>query len=516
MNKYTRTLLLVLTIFLSISDLQAANFHAGTGHDFQVKGFHLDLRIQVMKPAALKQFARKLSEAGINTLVMEYEASFPFEQHPLIPNRYAYTKAEIADFVKYCSGLGIDVIPLQQTFGHVEYILRYPRYAALRESDKDFSQVNPTKEALCRQLFKELITEMASLHPSKYFHIGCDETRLLGHSAASKAKVKKYGVGRLYGDYVKMICDIVLELGKIPVLWADIALKYPEALQSLPKEAILVDWNYGWDLNRFGDHQKLMASGFEIWGAPSLRSSPDNYNLTTWDRHFNNIHDFIPQARQLGYKGIIMTSWSTSGLYSYLHESGPDIIELYAIRRVYPITGFNLLLEAYFKAIGQQEPLDINRFVQAYTKKHYGFSPEQSDRFLDALMTVPYQLGHGKVNGQKNLSIKNMLDSVRHAGQVLDALQPLRNLGEFTHYRLMARTRVLYMEFQYIAEQASLPAAPKGLTNQLKNLIAKCQQLNADYIKANEDSFYASELAVDNETRIAKMKQLYNRLARVR
>src|SRR6059058_5083000 len=55
--------------------------------DFVVKGFHLDLRIQVMKMDALKAFAKKLSEQGINTLVMEWEGTYPFEKHPLIPNK---------------------------------------------------------------------------------------------------------------------------------------------------------------------------------------------------------------------------------------------------------------------------------------------------------------------------------------------------------------------------------------------------------------------------------------------
>src|SRR5947199_7836742 len=77
--------------------------------DFVVKGFHLDLRIQVMKMDALKAFAKKLSEQGINTLVMEWEATYPFGKHPLIPNKYAYAKEEIKSFIKCCNDLGIDV-----------------------------------------------------------------------------------------------------------------------------------------------------------------------------------------------------------------------------------------------------------------------------------------------------------------------------------------------------------------------------------------------------------------------
>src|SRR5690349_14788594 len=113
-----KCLLLLLLCFFCVKSSFAQN------HDFTVKGFHLDLRIQVMPMPALKAFAKKLSDEGMNTLIMEWEGTYPFEKHPLIPNRYAYTKAEITDFVKYCNGLGIDVIPLQQSFGHVEYILR--------------------------------------------------------------------------------------------------------------------------------------------------------------------------------------------------------------------------------------------------------------------------------------------------------------------------------------------------------------------------------------------------------
>jgi len=126
--------------------------------DFAVKGFHLDLRIQVMKMDALKAFAKKLSEQGINTLVMEWEATYPFEKHPLIPNKYAYKKEEIKSFIKYCGDIGIDVIPLQQSFGHVEYVLRHERYKDLREDQKDYSQVCPSKEEGDKRLFTDLFT----------------------------------------------------------------------------------------------------------------------------------------------------------------------------------------------------------------------------------------------------------------------------------------------------------------------------------------------------------------------
>ena len=243
-----------------------------------VRGFHLDLRIQVMKMPALKALARDLRQQGINTLVMEWEA---------------------------------DVIPLRQSFGHVEYILRNNKYAALREDEHDLSQVCPAKTELNREVFTRLYKDMAAMHASPYIHIGCDETHLLGHCPICKKLAAEEGLSKLYFDHVKMLCDIVVSLGKRPVLWADIALKHPEYIQLLPKQTVFVDWNYGWDLDAFGNHQKLVNSGYEIWGAPGLRSEPDNYYLTRRQHHLDNIASFIPECRKLGYKGIVMTSWST-------------------------------------------------------------------------------------------------------------------------------------------------------------------------------------------------------------
>src|ERR1700744_3184660 len=413
------------------------SFSQAQDNQFKIRGFHLDLRIQVMPMPALKAFAKKLSDGGINTLIMEWEGTYPFEKHPLIPNRYAYSKAEIVSFIGYCTSLGIDVIPLQQSFGHVEYILRNDRYKDLREDQKDFSQVCPLQTKQDSLLFTDLYTELASTHTSKYIHIGGDETYLLGHDERCKLKVAKEGKSKLYIDYIRMLCGIVIKLGKTPVLWADIAMKYPEAINLLPKGTVLVDWNYGWSMNNFGDHQKLMQSGYEIWGAPSLRSHPDNYFLTQWEKHFNNISNFVPVARKLGYKGIVMTSWSTSGAYSPVFETDENIVDLYAIRHVYPISGFSMLLAAYIESIKSPEPLDIEKFVTDYCKKQYGFNQRQATIFWQALKTAPYQIMQGEVVAPVKLSIKQVLDSTIQAAQILSSLHPTKNQQEFEQYRLL-------------------------------------------------------------------------------
>lgn len=509
MKKYVlTTILLVLGYFHSLN--------AQVAKDFAVRGFHLDLRVQVMKMPALKKFAKQLKDGGLNTLIMEWEATYPFENHPLIPNQFAYSRDEVKEFVAYCENLGIDVIPLQQSFGHVEYILRHYRYKELREDQKDYSQINPLREELAKELFTDLYKDMISTHKSEYIHIGGDETYLLGHSKESKAKVAAVGKGRLYGDYIKLLCEIVVSLGKKPVLWADIAMKYPDALQGIPKETIFIDWNYGWDVDMFGKHSNLLNSGFEIWGAPSLRSHPDNYFLTQWEKHFKNIHDFIPLAKEFGYKGMIMTSWSTSGLYGSTWESPKDIVELYPIRRVYPLSGFNILIEAYFTALASQSPLDINEFVASYAKRQYGFEADEAEKFWKALKSNPYEINQG-VTSVKSVSVTQMKDSAGWVLKQFEELKPKVNKAEYAHYILMSQIRWRYLKYMEVEMRLNSPDFKIDelplMKQKIKDLLR--EDLNRKFLNLNQEWLFAAEIQQENELRNSKIRLLEARLNRL-
>jgi hexosaminidase len=315
-----------------------------------------------------------------------------------------------------------------------------------------------------------------------------------------------------------MLCNIVIRLGKTPVLWADIALKYPEAIKLLPKGTVFIDWNYGWDMNHFGDHKKLLESGYEIWGAPALRSSPDNYFLTCWQKHFDNIRDFIPEAAKMGYKGMVLTSWSTSGQYSQIFESEHELTEEYAIRHVYPLSGFNMLLTAYTGAIHSAKPLNVDDFITGYCKDRYGFSPAESAAFWKALRAAPYEIAQGAVEARQPLSLKKMLDSVTAAAQTLDSLKPRTNLREFEHYRLMAAIRLNYVRFQVILQKVNSPAFTEADTpqvlEQLKQLISGNDYINLRFTAANSDFLLPGEIIEENDLRIARVRLLYDRLSR--
>ena len=512
-NLYKTFFFLTLLILNSIAFAQTAD------DSFKVKGFHIDLRVQVMKMEALKSFAKKLSDAGMNTLVMEWEGTFPFEKHPLIPNQYAYSKEEIKEFITYCEGIGIDVIPLQQSMGHLEYVLRHQRYAEQREDNKELSQICLLEEDLNKALFTDLFTEMAELHNSEYIHIGADEAYLLGHCEKCKKKAEEEGIPTLFADHIKMVSEIVISLGKRPVLWADIALKYPDALSKLPKGCIFVDWNYGWNINRFGYLQKIIDLGFEMWGSPAIRSHPDNFYISNWSRHMNNLQEFIPYCRQTGYNGIVMTSWSTSGVYSPIFEDNSTISDLIPIRYVYPISGSNLLIEAYFEALNTKGALDEDKFIEQYGKNKFGFNKVQSDAMWNALKSYQYMVIDGKVIGS-DITVEMLLDSVRQNQKTLKNLKPTANQNEFAHFVLMADIRENYMSFKAIEKKVNDPSFTKKMIPEvlesLKQIEAKEKKINNRFIALNKDLLYPSALETEHELRINSVKLMKERLARIK
>ena len=486
--------------------------------DFAIKGFHLDLKCQVMTMPALRTFAKELSEMGINTLVMEWEGSFPYERNATLSNKYAFTREEVKSFVSYCTSLGIDVIPLQNCFGHVEYILRHSRYASIKEDNKEISQVCPMKEEECKAIFKDIFSDIIELHPSKYLFIGGDETFLLGNCKLCSAKVAKEGKSKLFVDYVKLMCEVARSMGKIPVLWADILLKNPEAASELPKDAIFVDWNYGWDKNHFGNIDNLLQLGFNLWGAAAIRSSPDNLYLTQWDVHFNNISSFIPSSREIGYKGMIMTSWSCGGTYGFTYDAGWEVVNMQQIRNVYPISGFRILVAAYGESLKNTLiPLNQEDFVVGYGQKRFGLTAQESELLWQILKT-PQEIIKGKK--EKTASeVTQMKEGAIALQKQMSTLKPKTNQKEFEHLRLMLDIRVQYLDFKEIEMRYQSPEFNRNLAKkyvqQLEPLITESKNIDKRFINLNKGFLHDEELLEINHIRNEKLYIMYATVKRL-
>ncbi len=222
----------------------------------------------------------------------------------------------------------------------------------------------------------------------------------------------------------------------------------------------------------------------------------------------------------MGYNGIVMTSWSTSGQYSPVFESENDISEEYAIRHVYPNSGFNMLIAAYAESIKSTRPLDIDDFIARYCKEQYGLDAADAAKFWKALKTTPYEILYGKVQSKSPMAVKQLLDSNAMAMEILAELHPTKNEQEFEHYRLMTAIREFYLEFHEILERLNSreftgDQMPKVLSD-LETLLKTQDTIDAQFNELNKDVLYPEELKEENDLRDLRVRLLYDRLKRIK
>ncbi len=481
-------------------------------HSFAKTGLHIDLRAQVMPMKALRRVAEESAAHGHNVLVLEWEGTFPFENHAIISNRYAYTRKEVARFIEDCGRLGLEVIPLQQCFGHLEYILQHKRYAHLRESSSDFCQLCPCRADEALAFFSEIFRDVAALHPSGCFHIGGDETYLLGHCPACRARAEEEGKSRLYTDYFRRIAAEVAKLGKRPMLWIDMLLKHPEAASDMPAESIFVDWNYGWPLDRFGDFQRLRGMPFEFWGAPAMRSGPDNHSTFSWRGHFENLRDYIPAARAMDFRGMVLTSWSTSGMYGYDWDTHGEVAKLLPIRRVYPHAGLPILSVAFAEAVRTHAPLDIGGFIGDYAGAHFGFGRKEAGRFHRALMLSSHP-------PPPSVDSAAALKDAQTAKRMFAALSPRRGQREFAHYRLIADLLEQHLRFTALSDSLQVPDCPRtrfsAVRRKLPKLVSETHALNKRFAALNAQNLHAGEILEESAYKLKNIRALQAYLGHV-
>ncbi|KHN71500.1 Hexosaminidase D [Toxocara canis] len=89
----------------------------------------------------------------------------------------SYTLDEVRDLLGSAQKLELDIIPLVQTFGHLEWILKLDKFRKYRQSD-EHPQVVCLADESGIALVKEAIKQVVDVHKEfgvKFFHIGADE-----------------------------------------------------------------------------------------------------------------------------------------------------------------------------------------------------------------------------------------------------------------------------------------------------------------------------------------------------
>jgi hypothetical protein len=212
--------------------------------DFARRGVMLDIsRGRVPKLETLLKLAGRLADFKLNELQLYTEHTFAYRQHKSVWQSWgALTGDEIRQLDAHCQQLGIDLVPNQNSFGHLEHFLEQPQFKKLAEVSGPYADDgrefvrrpstlapnHPGTLPFLRGLYDELLPNFSS----QFINVGCDETWDLGRGQSKMLCAEKCQ-GRVYLDFLKNIHREVSARGKTMMFWGDIILKYPKLIKEL-------------------------------------------------------------------------------------------------------------------------------------------------------------------------------------------------------------------------------------------------------------------------------------------
>jgi hexosaminidase len=274
------------------------------------RGFHDDIsRGPVPTLDFQKKQIRTLAAYKVNFFSPYFEHTLAYDSNPLIaPPGGAMTHADVKELVAYAANYHVDIVPEQEAFGHLHHALKYEIYSPLAETPH--GHVLAPGQAGSLPFIKQMFAEIDSLFPSRFVHLGADETFELGRGQTAD-RVKTVGIGVVYLDFLKQIADALRPSGKKLLFWGDVALSSPELVTTIPKDLIAVPWTYGADTSYVRFIAPFRNAGMETWVAPGVSSwnrvYPNNANALV------NIQGFVRDGQRLGATGMINTSWDDDG-----------------------------------------------------------------------------------------------------------------------------------------------------------------------------------------------------------
>src|SRR5512141_2227600 len=150
------------------------------------RGFHDDLsRGPVPTLEFQKKQMRLLAAYKVNVYSPYFEHTLAYTSNPLSgPPGGTMTPAQVRELVAYAAQYHIDVIPEQEAFGHLHHLLKYEIYSALGETPHGHVLAPGQPGAL--PLIRQFFAAIDSLFPSRFIHLGADETFELGRGPTAE------------------------------------------------------------------------------------------------------------------------------------------------------------------------------------------------------------------------------------------------------------------------------------------------------------------------------------------
>ncbi len=256
-----------------------------------------------------KKQVKILAEYKMNGYSIYSENLYQSKKDPAI-NDFGgtITANEMAELISFAKQYHVEIIPQQQTFGHLHYVLRKERYAGLGE--KHGSQTLSPMEPESYRFIGDYLGEIVPMFESQFFHIGCDETFELGRGK-SRELIGRTSFPDVYMGHLKKVAAMPALKDKKLLFWGELAVKNPEKLDLLPPNVIAVAWDY---LPR--DNYDIFLKPYDDRNIPTFIAPAAFYGgrvFPDFNSHMKNMRIFIMDGQRFHSMGMLNTSWNDLG-----------------------------------------------------------------------------------------------------------------------------------------------------------------------------------------------------------
>ena len=293
------------------------------------RGVMLDIsRNRVPTMETLFTLVDFFSSLKYNQLQLYTEHTFAYRNHPDVwAHSSPITGEEILALDAYCRARFIELVPNQNTFGHMRPWLTLPAYRDLAEApdgcdtrwghfDEPFS-LNPT-DPRSIALVVDLLDEMLPHFASRQVNAGLDEPVDVGEGR-SRAAVAERGFDRVFFDYFMQVYREVKRRGHTLQFWGDIIMEQPQLVPELPRDVLALEWGYEAD-HPFDAHAAhLAAAGVPFYLCPGTSSWNSVAGRT--ENALGNLRSAAAAALQHGAVGYMVTDWGDNGHWQPLAVS---------------------------------------------------------------------------------------------------------------------------------------------------------------------------------------------------
>ncbi len=291
-------------------------------------------RGRLPKLETLLDLAEKLANLKINELQLYTEHTFAYRKYKSVWRSWgALTAKEVRILDARCRELGIDLVPNQNSFGHLRYFLEHPALKTLAEVSQPYEDAGgefvrrPTTLApnhpgtipFLRSLYDELLPNFSS----KFFSVGCDETWDLGRGQ-SKKLCERRGKGQVYLNFLKKIHREVSARNRTMMFWGDIILKYPVLIHELPKNAVALNWGYEANHPFQREAAKFAKSRIPFYVCPG--TSTWQSLIGRYDNALANLRAAASAGKEYHAKGYLICDWGDGGHPNPLAVSWPMFV----------------------------------------------------------------------------------------------------------------------------------------------------------------------------------------------